>query len=369
MAARPPSLIADGRTDRKMNGKSDGAYPGAVINAASASKQKTVKLYRIQDAEMWMRKLNKHRIYTHYRGGKTSVRMAVRPPSLIADGGKMNGKSDGAYPGAVINAASASEPKTVKLYRIQDAVVWMLELNKNGIYTRYQSGEKTYIFEGLPQKLEEALADSVEVGEFRLILAGFEFRNPLNAYGADKAMFPREAYYQWWKKNEHGLPCPAWFDDLRKADEALEADKCNDEVDERQGAQPLTKDQVSDIRREEIVPGVTVDAIRAMLNKDSPAYCPRLLAAVMTKIAIMPREEKDAQGFTELPAAKESAYKNAVAEESVEHLRSVGVVSCTDGSKNPDPAKEDIASVCRILWRTPGGKPGRPKKPVKVLSQ
>lgn len=157
------------------------------------------------------------------------------------------------------------------------------------------------------------------------------------------------------------MPCPAWFDDLRKADEALEADKCNDEADERQGAQPLAEDQVSDISCEEIVPGVTVDAIRAMLNKDSPAYCPRLLAAVMTKIAIMPREEKDAQGFTELPAAKESAYKNAVEKESIEHLRSVGVFSCTDGSKNPDPAKGDIASVCRILWRTLDGNNGRPK--------
>lgn len=274
----------------------------------------------------------------------------------------MSRKSGGAYPGAVINAADASEPKTVKLYRIQDAVVWMLKLDKSRIYTDYSwDGEKTYCFEGVPKKLNEALVDSVEVGEYRLTLAGYEFRNPFNTYGADRGLFPREAYYQWWKDDPRGLPCPAWFDDLRKADEALEADKCNDEVDERQTEKPLAEDQVSDTSVEEIVPGVTVDAIRAMLNKDSPAYCPRLLAAVMTKIAIMPREEKDAQGFAELPAVKESAYKNAVEKEAAEHLRSVGVVSCNDGGKNPDPAKGDIASVCRILWRTLDGKIGRPK--------
>lgn len=286
--------------------------------------------------------------------------MAARPPSLIADGWtdrKMNRKSSGSYPGAVINAAEASELETVELYSIEDAVIRMLELNREALYKDLGK----CVFEGVAQCVEEALWDSVETGRYRLILAGYEFRNPFNAYGVDDALFPREAYYQWWKNSDYGLPCPAWFDDLRKADEALEADKCNDEADERQGAQPLAEDQVSGTSVEEIVPGVTVDAIRAMLNKDSPAYCPRLLAAVMTKIAIMPREREDAQGFAELPAVKESVYKKAVEEESVEHLRSVGVVSCTDGSKDPDPAKEDIASVCRILWRTLDGKPGRPK--------
>ena len=49
--------------------------------------------------------------------------------------------------------------------------------------------------------------------------------NPFNAFEKLEAKFPREAYYEWWKANPNGLPCPAWFDDLRKADEAAEADK------------------------------------------------------------------------------------------------------------------------------------------------
>lgn len=216
-------------------------------------------------------------------------------------------------------------------------------------------------FEQLKSRLEDAVLSSIIHQDHCMVLMGFEFPNPFGLIHITYAKFPREAYYQWWKADPHGLPCPAWFDDLRKADEALEADKCNDEADERQGAQPLAEDQVSGTSVKEIVPGVTVDDIRAMLDKDSPAYCPRLLAAVMTKIAIMPREEKDAQGFAELPAVKESAYKNAVEKESAKHLKSVGVVSCNDGGKNRDPAKGDIASVCRILWRTLDGKNGRPK--------
>lgn len=135
-----------------------------------------------------------------------------------------------------------------------------------------------------------------------------------------------------------------------------------DEMDAKEGlAAPQKPNDENDFAGLEIVPGVTVADIRAMLDKDSPAYCPRLLAAVMTKIEIMPREEKDAKGFTELPVTKESQYKKAVAEESLKHLRSVGVFSCTDGSKKPDPAKEDILNVCRILWRTRDGQNGHPK--------
>ena len=169
----------------------------------------------------------------------------------------MIGSSDDACPGAVINSAEDSIPfgltdadlcpslwvecllaekrlgkpdasvlEEVEVYRIQDAVVWMLGLDWNRLYIDNFGGEKTYIFEDeMEQNLKQALLDSVEVGEYRLRLAGYEFRNPFNAYEADKAKFPREAYYQWWKDCDHGLPCPAWFEDLRKADEAAEADK------------------------------------------------------------------------------------------------------------------------------------------------
>ena len=175
----------------------------------------------------------------------------------------MIGSSDGACPGAVINAAEdcipfgwtdadlcpsllveekpdepdASELEEVEMYLIQDAVVWMLGLNWCDLYIDNFGGEETYIFEDeVERKLEKALLDSVEVGEYRLRLAGYEFRNPFNAYGANKAKFPREAYYQWWKDCDHGLPCPAWFEDLRKADESAAADQSAVEGNTAQGA-------------------------------------------------------------------------------------------------------------------------------------
>ena len=136
-----------------------------------------------------------------------------------------------------------------------------------------------------------------------------------------------------------------------------------DEMDAKEGVAASQKpNDENDFAGLEIVPGVTVADLRAMLDSSSPMYCPRLLAAILTKIEIMPREEKDSKGFTELPVTKESKYKKTVAEESVKHLTSVGVFSCNDGSKNPAPAKEDSLNVCRILWRTLDGQNGHPKK-------
>ena len=120
----------------------------------------------------------------------------------------------------------ASVLEEVEVYSIQDAVVWMLGLDWDYLCIDRWNGEETYIFQDeVELNLKQALLDSVVVGEYRLSLAGYEFRNPFNAYDAEKAKFPREAYYQWWKDCDHGLPCPAWFEDLRKSDEAAEADK------------------------------------------------------------------------------------------------------------------------------------------------
>ena len=159
----------------------------------------------------------------------------------------MNRTPNGAYTGAVINAADdgipfdwtdadlcpsllveenlvesdASELETVELYSIEDAVIRMLELNREYLYKDLGK----YVFDGVARHLEDALMFAVGGSQYGLTLAGYEFRNPFNAYGVDEALFPREAYYQWWKDDPHGLPCPAWFEDLRKADEYSASDQ------------------------------------------------------------------------------------------------------------------------------------------------
>ena len=303
----------------------------------------------------------------------------------------MIGSSDGACPGVVINAdedcipvgwtdadlcpsllveekpdePDASVLEEVEVYSIQDAVVWMLGLDWDYLCIDRWNGEETYLFEDeVELKLKQALLDSVEVGEYRLSFAGYEFRNPFNAYDADKAKFPREAYYQWWKDCDHGLPCPAWFEDLRKTDEAAEVCEADIEVDNvppPEELSPLKTEELPDIGCMEVVPGVAVSDLRAMLDCNSPMYCPRLLAAILTKIEIMPDEKKDKDGIVRLHPNKESLYNAEVKRKAMELLESLGVVSCTDKSRDPSPAKGDAIAVSRVLWRTLDGKNGRPK--------
>ena len=262
----------------------------------------------------------------------------------------------------------ASVLDTVELYDVDHAVINMLSLDPNRCRDRWGLG---YEFKDqLSARLREELMGSVEEGEYCFRLAGYTFRNPLNAYESWQAAFPRDAYYQWWKDDQRGLPCPAWFDDLRKAEEATEADEAAEvceadiEVDNVPPAKelsPLKTEELPDIGCMEVVPGVAVSDLRAMLDCNSPMYCPRLLAAILTKIEIMPDEKKDKDGIVRLHPNKESLYNAEVKRKAMELLESLGVVSCTDKSRDPSPAKGDAIAVSRVLWRTLDGKNGRPK--------
>lgn len=275
-------------------------------------------------------------------------------PSLIAE--------------AVPDEPDASVLDAVELYDVDHAVINMLSLDPNRCRDRWGLG---YEFKDqLSARLREELMGSVEEGEYCFRLAGYTFRNPLNAYDSWQAAFPRDAYYQWWKDDQHGLPCPAWFDDLRKSEEATEADGaaevCEadievDNVPPPEELSPLKTEELPDIGCMEVVPGVAVSDLRAMLDCNSPMYCPRLLAAILTKIEIMPDEKKDKDGIVRLHPNKESLYNAEVKRKAMELLESLGVVSCTDKSRDPSPAKGDAIAVSRVLWRTLDGKNGRPK--------
>ena len=230
-----------------------------------------------------------------------------------------------------------------------------------------RSGE---FFLRLTPLLEEAIRSSIVCEEHLMILKGFEFPNPFGLIDIAYAKFPREAYYQWWKDDPHGLPCPAWFDDLRKDGEATEADGaaevCEadievDNVPPPEELSPLKPEELPDNGCVEVVPGVTVSDLRAMLDCNSPMYCPRLLAAILTKIDVMPDEQKDNDGLIRLPLVKEQQYREEVKDAAKEHLKALGVISCTDKSRDPSPADGDCCAVERVLRRTLNSKNGRPK--------
>lgn len=101
----------------------------------------------------------------------------------------------------------------------------------------------------------------------------------------------------------------------------------------------------------EVVPGVTVGNLRAMIDEKSSAYCPRLLAAIQTKIALMPRESV---------LRNDTVYERYVKTESVSRLKALGVVNPKDKSRNPDPADLDVNAVARILCRKHKKKEGHP---------
>lgn len=101
----------------------------------------------------------------------------------------------------------------------------------------------------------------------------------------------------------------------------------------------------------EIIPGVTVGDMRRMLDEKSPAYCPRLLAAIKTKKILMPDEPKLLK--------RETVYGNKAYREAGHFLKELGVASTKDKSENP--AKEDLKAVKRILCRAHTKVEGRPK--------
>ena len=99
----------------------------------------------------------------------------------------------------------------------------------------------------------------------------------------------------------------------------------------------------------EIVPGITVSDVRAMIEANSPAYCPRLLAAIQTKKDLMPNEAL---------MRNESAYNRMAKKKAIPILKELGVENPKDKGR---PADLDVNAVVRVLCRTRKKLEGRPK--------
>lgn len=103
-------------------------------------------------------------------------------------------------------------------FTIQQAVINMFGLDKARQY--FDDFDQQYRFTGVPDACESAMLQSVNRQKELVTFMGYECVNPFDVMDNYKVTFPREAYYQWWKANPHGMPCPKWFEDLRKDDEA-----------------------------------------------------------------------------------------------------------------------------------------------------
>ena len=103
-------------------------------------------------------------------------------------------------------------------FTIQQAVINMFGLDKDREY--FDDSDQQYRFTGVPDACESAMLQSVSRQKELVTFMGYECVNPFDVMDNYTVTFPRGAYYQWWKANPHGIPCPSWFEDLRKDDEA-----------------------------------------------------------------------------------------------------------------------------------------------------
>ena len=181
----------------------------------------------------------------------------------------------------------------------------------------------------------------------------FMGRKSLNEYVRVESLeFPVGAFKDFLRAE--GMPMPDFWKDgpgtaLKPAPAAYPGTAAPSQQDEcREVESALVAAAPDDM---EVVPGVTVGNLRAMIDEKSSAYCPRLLAAIQTKIALMPRESV---------LRNDTVYERYAKTESVSRLKALGVVNPKDKSRNPDPADLDVNAVARILCRKHKKKEGHP---------
>lgn len=181
----------------------------------------------------------------------------------------------------------------------------------------------------------------------------FMGRKSLNEYVRVESLeFPVGAFKDFLRAE--GMPMPDFWKDgpgtaLKPAPAAYPVTAAPSQQDECREVESAPVPAAPDDM--EVVPGVTVGNLRAMIDEKSSAYCPRLLAAIQTKIALMPRESV---------LRNDTVYERYAKTESVSRLKALGVVNPKDKSRNPDPADLDVNAVARILCRKHKKKEGHP---------
>lgn len=188
----------------------------------------------------------------------------------------------------------------------------------------------------------------------RITFMGRVWERPLSEWPSSlrEVKFPVEAFKDFLRAE--GLPMPDFWKDgpgtaLKPAPAAYPVTAAPSQQDECREVESAPVAAAPDDM--EVVPGVTVGNLRAMIDEKSSAYCPRLLAAIQTKIALMPRESV---------LRNDTVYERYAKTESVFRLKALGVVNPKDKSRNPDPADLDVNAVARILCRKHKKKEGHP---------
>lgn len=210
-----------------------------------------------------------------------------------------------------------------ELYTISEAVIRFrgLKAEKFLRVVGFDS-ESHYFFQQntIAAALENQLIEDTQrvPSEYAYYLGGAKVNNPLNAYPVRDVKFPKEAFYNWWKEDHHGLKAPEWFSDLIRADASKEVLEVE---------QTTVEDDIK------IIEGLTLKELREYLTEGSDEYLPRLLAVLRAKKRIIAeRDNKDADGFKKFGTAK-NALKKLAEILVVEEFKVVGVEKVSDTDK------------------------------------
>ena len=113
-------------------------------------------------------------------------------------------------------------------------------------------------------------------------LGGASCPNPFNAKTADDLKFPRRAFYEVWRKDPHGLPCPKWLKDYWQADDANFLREGNTAPGPSASNAPSGDTPPGGLLAE----GLTIEAVRGVL-----AAYPALIDVLSAAVEVMARPE------------------------------------------------------------------------------
>ncbi len=200
--------------------------------------------------------------------------------------------------------------KSVRTYTISQAVALMLELNYDW---EANNRAETLSLESIRHGHKFTTKEHPAAPELQAwlhaqvkrcrnpewpcyVLEGYKFANPLDVLSADRAEFPREAYYKLWLEHRMGINKPRWFDGLY-SDRLPIVPALPDEVSAELRACSPPRDEVPPTAKtadtaaalapvpapgddEELADGVTVADIRALFNDKGERYRAPLAEAV-----------------------------------------------------------------------------------------
>lgn len=240
---------------------------------------------------------------------------------------------------------SKVERRDLPTFSLAEAAYLMAgESSENHIFTDRWTGQDSVVVpeSGMARRIYDCLCDSLVRDEYSETIALQKGTltplppkdNPFNYYDHTSVTFERRYYYYWWIDKRGERAVPSWLLEERQVIEA-EKGEIFDDSDEAV-----------------VVDGVELDFLKSLLDKNSPQYRPRLLAAILSAKDI-PQARKATPNLS-----NPSSVRKHLQAFIKTRLRDLNIQRNVNG--NLDVVNEDVKAVLRILEQEEALKDGRP---------